>query len=133
MSDFGAESPVIHQKNVEIFRVVDDKFFKPVGEMEFSGVVGSVTDFGHFFVASKSPSHPVVDTWVGYVIPLGLLQLSATLPPYESDWNLVNLRVLFLTILFRSKGVDLTIRIFNYKSAAIIIIYCLQAFVQPIL
>ena len=48
-------------------------------------------------------------------VPLGLLQLSASLPPYRSDWKRVNLRVRFLTIRFLRRGVDFTIiYLFDY-------------------
>jgi len=62
--DLGTESSVVHQQHIKIFHISYEEFLESVGEEEFGGVVGSVTDFGHFFVASESASHSVVDAWV---------------------------------------------------------------------
>jgi len=109
VSDFAAEGTVVHEEDVEILGVVNHELLEAVGQEELGGVVGAVADLGHLLVASKSASHSVVNAWVGAAVPLGLLQLSASLPPYKSDWKRVNLRVLFFTILFLSRGVDFTI------------------------
>jgi hypothetical protein len=39
MSNLGTESSVIHEEDIEVLDVVDDKLFKTVREEEFSGVV----------------------------------------------------------------------------------------------
>ena len=92
---------------------MDEELLKSVGKMESGFLITAVTDLGHGLVASKSSSHSVIDTWIYLLsLPLGLLQLGASLPPYKSDWNLVNLAVLLCSILFLKSGVDLTIFIY---------------------
>jgi hypothetical protein len=39
VSDFCAESAVVHKENIKIFDVVDCEFFKTVGKEELGGVV----------------------------------------------------------------------------------------------
>jgi hypothetical protein len=78
MGDFGTEGTVVHEKNIEIADVVDNELLESVGEVELGSVVRAVSDFGHFFVASKATTHSVVDTWskgCGY-----LLVFSSSLP-----------------------------------------------------
>jgi hypothetical protein len=79
--DFSAEGAVVHEEDIEILGVVDDELLQPVGEEELGGVVGAVSDLGHLLVASEATAHAVVNAWVGREVPLGLLQLSASLPP----------------------------------------------------
>ena len=110
MGDLGAESSVVHQQHVQIAHISHNELSKTVGKVESSFLIVTVTDLGHGFVASESSSHSVVDTWnEGKKVPLGLLQLAASLPPYKSDWKRVNLAVRLCSILFLRRGVDLTI------------------------
>lgn len=81
MCDLSTEGSVIHEEDIKILCVVDDKLLQPVGEEELSGIVTSVADLGHLLVSSKATTHAVVDTWVMKHVPLGLLQLSARRPP----------------------------------------------------
>jgi len=62
VGNFGAESSVVHQQNVEVSDVVDDEFLQAVGEMESGFLIVTVTDLWHWLVASESSSHSVVDT-----------------------------------------------------------------------
>jgi hypothetical protein len=113
VGNFSTESSVVHQQNIKITNVSDNEFSKAVGKMESSFLIVTITDLWHGFVASESSSHSVIDTCnkIG-LVPLGLLQLAASLPPYKSDWNLVNLAVLLCSIFFLKRGVDLTIFIY---------------------
>ncbi len=81
MSNLSAEGAVVHEEDVKILGVVDNKLLEAVGKIVLGCVVRAVSDFGHLFVSSESSSHSVVDTWVTSKIPLGLLQLSANRPP----------------------------------------------------
>ena len=81
MGDFSAEGAVVHEEDVEIADASDYEFFKAVGEIVSSLLVGAVTDLGHLLVASESSPHSVVDAYVRGELPLGLLQDSASLPP----------------------------------------------------
>lgn len=81
MSDFSAESAVVHEKDVKVLDISDCEFLEAVGQEESSLLVGSVSNLGHLLVASESPSHAIVDTWLEWTVPWGLLQLSASLPP----------------------------------------------------
>jgi len=64
VGNFGTESSIVHQKNVQIFDVVDNELFQTVWQVESSFLIVSVTDFWHGLVASESSSHSVVDTWI---------------------------------------------------------------------
>jgi hypothetical protein len=112
VGDFSAEGAVVHQQDVEVLRVVHYELFEAVGKIVLRGVVRAVADLGHFLVASEATTHAVINAWMGLQVPLGLLQLSASLPPYRSDWKRVNFRVLFFTMRFLSRGVDFTIILF---------------------
>ena len=39
VGDFGTESSIIHEENVEIFNIVDEEFLETVGKMESSLLV----------------------------------------------------------------------------------------------
>ena len=60
--DFSAEGSVVHEKNFEIFDIVDDELLEAVGEVVLGGVVWAIADFWHFLVASEATTHPVIDT-----------------------------------------------------------------------
>ena len=81
MSDLTAEGSVVHEEDVEVTSIVNYEFLEAVRQEELGGVVRSVSNFRHFLVTSESSSHPVIDTWVTFKLPLGLLQLSANRPP----------------------------------------------------
>jgi hypothetical protein len=112
VSDLGAEGAVVHEQHLQVFGVVDHELLQPVGEEEFGSIVRTVTDLGHLLVAPEASPHTVVDACISFALPRGLLQLSATRPPYRSDWKRVNLRVRFFTMRFLRRGVDFTIRLF---------------------
>ena len=61
MGDFSTEGAVVHEKDVEILDISDCEFLEAVWQEESSLLVGSVSDFGHLLVASKSSPHPIVD------------------------------------------------------------------------
>jgi hypothetical protein len=63
MSNFGTEGSVVHQKDIKVFRIVNNKFLQSIGEEKFGGIVRSITDFRHFLVASKATTHSVINTW----------------------------------------------------------------------
>ena len=81
MGDLSTEGAVVHEKDFKILGVVDDELFESVGKIVFGGVVRTVADFWHFLVASESSTHAVINAWISLELPLGLLQLSASLPP----------------------------------------------------
>ena len=60
--NFGAEGSVIHEKDIEVLDVVDDKLFELVWKIEPCFLVGSVSDLGHLLVAFEFSPHSVVDT-----------------------------------------------------------------------
>ena len=64
MSNFCAESSIVHEENVQVADIMNEEFFKTIGQVESGFLIASVTDLGHGLVASKSSSHSVVDTWV---------------------------------------------------------------------
>ena len=110
MGNLGTESSVVHQQHVQIAHVSNNELSQSVGKVESSFFIVTITDLWHGLVASESSSHSVVDTLdQGIKVPLGLLQLAASLPPYKSDWKRVNLAVRLCSILFLRSGVDLTI------------------------
>ena len=62
MGDLCAVGAVVHEEDVEVLDVLDDEFFKAVGEVVPGLLVRPVTDLGHLLVASESSPHAVVDT-----------------------------------------------------------------------
>ena len=62
MGDLCAVGAVVHEEDVEVLDVLDDEFFKAVGEVVPGGLVRPVTDLWHLLVASESSPHAVVDT-----------------------------------------------------------------------
>jgi len=81
MGNLSTESPVVHQKNIEVSGIVNNKLLKSVGKVKLGSIVWAVSNFGHLLIASESSPHAVVNAWVGHYLPRGLLQLSANLPP----------------------------------------------------
>lgn len=64
MSNLSTEGSVVHEEDIKVSNATNNEFFKTVGEIVSSLFVRSVSDFGHFFVASESSSHSVIDTYV---------------------------------------------------------------------
>lgn len=62
MGNLCAESPVVHEEDVEVCGVVDDELLESVRKEELGGIVGAVSDLGHLLVASEATTHAVVDT-----------------------------------------------------------------------
>lgn len=62
MGNLCAVGAVVHEEDVEVLDVLDDEFFKAVGEVVPGLLVRPVTDLGHLLVASESSPHAVVDT-----------------------------------------------------------------------
>jgi len=65
VSNFSTKGSIVHQKHIEILRVVDHKLLQTVGKEEFRCIIRTISNFWHFFVASKASSHSVVDTCMG--------------------------------------------------------------------
>ena len=81
MRDFSAEGAVIHEQDVKVLGIVDYKLLQAIWKEELGGIVRAISNFRHLLIASKSSSHPVVNACITTSLPLGLLQLSANLPP----------------------------------------------------
>jgi len=81
VGDLSAEGSVVHKEDIQIFSVVNNEFFKSVRKIVLGGFVWSVSYFGHFLITSESSSHSVINAYMFVKLPLGLLQLSASLPP----------------------------------------------------
>lgn len=81
MRDLSAEGAVIHEQDIEVLCIVDYKLLQSVRKEEFGGIVRAISDFRHLLIASEPSSHPVVNAYITTSLPLGLLQLSANLPP----------------------------------------------------
>lgn len=68
MSNFSTESSIVHEKDVKIFNVVDDKFLESVGQVISGFLIRTVADFRHGSVTSESTPHSVVDSWINSLI-----------------------------------------------------------------
>ena len=61
VSDLCAEGSVVHEEDIQIFDISDCEFLQSVGHVVPCFFIGSIAYFRHFFVASESSSHSVVD------------------------------------------------------------------------
>ena len=63
VGDFCTECSIVHEEDVQILHVADDKFLEPIGEIVSGLFVWAVSNFGHGFITPESSSHSVIDAW----------------------------------------------------------------------
>ena len=69
MSDFCAEGAVVHEKDVKVLDISDCELLEAIRKIVSGFIVRSITNLGHFLVASESSSHSVVDTYMVLTVP----------------------------------------------------------------
>jgi len=63
VGDFSGEGGVVHEKEVDLSRVVDHEFLVAVGHQVAGLFVGSISDRGHGELAFETSSDSVVNTF----------------------------------------------------------------------
>ena len=63
MGDFCAEGAVVHEEDIKILDIVDDKLLESVGKEVLGGIVRAIADFWHFLIASEATAHSVINAW----------------------------------------------------------------------
>jgi len=62
VGNLSRESSIVHQKQLQISRILDQERFEAVGSEISSFLGGSVTNFGHRNLSLESSSHARVNT-----------------------------------------------------------------------
>ena len=59
--NFSAEGAVVHEEDIKILDIVNNKLLETVGKEVLGGIVRPVSNFWHFLIASEATTHPVIN------------------------------------------------------------------------